>query len=171
MHITINVMFHWSTHLRNAFIFLEFVYSWWIQASRAFLFCTWTISYTDLVQCSSALCITTQAWNLLILDREFVVICYFFINTYLLFGVNNYFLLTFNCDNFGITIGLKNEKKDLNAYIAYVRYDCRLKPVTVFLWFVSTGLKICKMLQILLQLMTKLFLIGFYTLWIKLQTF
>ena len=76
---------------------------------NAFYFCTRTISVDNagLVQCSSALRIATQAWNLLVFDGEFVVICYFFINTYLLFGVNHYFLLTFNCDNFGITIGLK----------------------------------------------------------------
>lgn len=63
-----------------------------------------------LVEGSSTVLCSTQAGDLLILNREFVIISDLFIYTNRLPRVDDYLLLSFYSDNFGIAVWLWKEK-------------------------------------------------------------
>lgn len=59
-----------------------------------------------LIESASTLRSSAETWNFVVLQREFVVVCYFLIDTDWLFTVDNNFLLALNRNDFRVTIGL-----------------------------------------------------------------
>lgn len=63
-----------------------------------------------LIEGSSTVLRSTQTGDLLILNREFVIVCDLLIYTNRLPRVDDYLLLSFDSDDFGIAVWLWKEK-------------------------------------------------------------
>lgn len=74
------------------------------------------VNKRSLIKCSSTSRCTTQTSDFLFFNWEFVVVCYFFINSDRLFGINNYFLLWFYGNDFRITVWLKINQYDIRYF-------------------------------------------------------
>lgn len=67
------------------------------------------------VQGAPAVLCATKAGDLVLLNRELVVISDLLVDTYGLFGVNHNLLLGFYGDDFGIAIGLRKRRRKKNV--------------------------------------------------------